>query len=219
MNFPLTIAERIALTLNGLYRAVAARVARRGVVDGLAAAVIVLVCRRVRRAEGRILGLLRRFQAGRLVVLSVRRGPAVSHGHGLAPAPADGGAASVGKGGHKAGVRLPRRFGWLLPLVPSEAACFAGQLRATLLEPEMVALLDKAPQARLALRPLCTMLGVEMALLRFPACVTARAEADVSASVKQDRVKRPQAQPGPWRIPLPHGVLTAARREGFAKRW
>jgi hypothetical protein len=135
-----TISDRLTLTLDGLCRAVAARIAG----GMLAAAVIVLIWRRVRRVEGRILGLLRRFRAGRLWVVS---GPRAGR---------SGVRRSVGVG------RLPRGFGWLLPLVPSEAACFAGQLQAVLAEPEMVALLAASPQAGRVLAPLCRMLGIEM---------------------------------------------------------
>jgi hypothetical protein len=100
----------------------------------------------VRRVEWQVLGLLARFRAGRLWVLTAPR---------------------MGGGGRRGGGSsgLPRGFGWLLPLVPQEAACFAGQMRGVLAEPEMVALLAAAPQARRVLRPLCRMLGIEASVL------------------------------------------------------
>ena len=70
-------------------------------------------------------------------------------------------------------VGLPLRFGWLLQLVPYEAANFASQLRAVLAEPEMVALLAASPQAERALRPLCRMLRIEAAVLAWRDLVAA----------------------------------------------
>lgn len=137
------VAARLGLALDGLGRAVAARIAARV----MSAAMILLVWRRLRRIEGEIAGLLARFQAGRLVVLGRPR-------------------LSGRLGGARAErARLPVGFGWLLALVPGEAACFAGQIRAALAEPEMVALLQAAPQARRSLRPLCRMLGLEPGVL------------------------------------------------------
>ena len=60
----LTVAERLALTLGGLCRAVAARIAG----GALAAAVIVVIWGRIKRAEVRFQGMLTRFLAGRLRV-------------------------------------------------------------------------------------------------------------------------------------------------------
>ena len=59
--------------------------------------------------------------------------------------------------------RLPRRLGWLCPLVPGEAACFAEQLRQVLAEPGIQALLACCPQAVRAVAPLCRMLGIARA--------------------------------------------------------
>jgi len=140
---PLPVLARLALTLAGLGRAVAGRVG----VGVMSAAMIVLVWQRVRRVEREIAGLMARFRAGRLRVLVAPR---------------------VGRAGlarRVVGSWLPRRFGWLLPLVPAEAAGYAGQVRAVLAEPEMMALLAAAPQARRVLRPLCRMLGIERGVL------------------------------------------------------
>ncbi len=105
---------------------------------------ILLVWQRLRRVERQILGMLARFQSGRLKMCSEVRLPRVS----------------VRRPG--AGLALPRRFGWLLPLVPHQAANFAGQIGTLLAEPEMAALLAAAPQARRVLGPVCRMLGVVM---------------------------------------------------------
>jgi hypothetical protein len=143
MHMALTLTDRFSQTLDGLARAVAARI--KG--GALSAVMILMIWKRVRRTERLVQGLLTRFRAGRLRVVSGTR---------------VGGRAGRGAGG---AVSLPRRFGWLLPLVPGEAACFASQMRGTLAEPEMVALLGASPRARLVLAPLCRMLGIEAAVL------------------------------------------------------
>ncbi len=139
----LSVADRMALTLDGLGQAVAARILG----GAMQAVMILLVWRRLRRIEGQIRGLLARFRAGRLWVRRVSPGGVRGAHGGSGPA------------------LLPRGFGWLLALVPQEAACFAGQMRGVLAEPEMVALLAAAPQARRVLAPLCRMLGIETAVL------------------------------------------------------
>jgi hypothetical protein len=56
--------------------------------------------------------------------------------------------------------KLPRKFGWLRPLIP-ETVAFAGMLDGLLREPEMAALLAAAPAALgRPIRSLCRMLGV-----------------------------------------------------------
>ena len=52
-----------------------------------------------------------------------------------------------------------------MEVVPYEAAGYAEQVRALLAEPEMVALIQSAPQARRVLAPLCRMLGIEREVL------------------------------------------------------
>jgi hypothetical protein len=81
----------------------------------------------------------------------------------------------------------------------------------------MVELLLATPQAARILRPVCRMLAVDTSLLRPRAAGTAEvAAAEVAPEVKV-RVRVPRA-PVDWgRIPLPRGVLAAARRQGFGK--
>ncbi len=56
--------------------------------------------------------------------------------------------------------KLPKKFGWLLKLVP-DAIGYRGQLEHLLRDPEMAALLEAAPVPMAkALRPLCRMLGL-----------------------------------------------------------
>jgi hypothetical protein len=152
--------------------------------------------------------LVERFVAGRLwrMKAGVRLGVVAPRGVVGRPGPA-----------------LPVRFAWLVRLAGWQAAGFGSQLRAVLETPEMVALLEASPQAGRMLRPICRMLAVETSVLRLPARV-ARAAAVVavpapdavadSAGVAR---KRAAAVAEPWRIPLPRGVLAAARRQGYGR--
>jgi hypothetical protein len=55
---------------------------------------------------------------------------------------------------------LPREFGWVRTLLP-ETGQYAGVLSYLLRDPELAALLAKAPEAGRMLRPLCHLLGVK----------------------------------------------------------
>lgn len=186
MNFtpPVTTIDRFALTLDLLLRAVAARVAH-----GVQAAMILMIWGRIRRIERTVEGLLARFLAGRLRV-----------GHA---------AQSGGRGGRPGvvAVKLPRRFGWLLQVVPFEGANFASQLRVVLAEPQMVALLEASPQAGRVLRPLCRMLGLEPEVLAV--CRVSRGRlvdargtgtSGVAGAVVLDPVRIEVDQLGGWKV-------------------
>ena len=56
---------------------------------------------------------------------------------------------------------LPRRRGWLLPLIPN-APFYASQLRVLLAQPDMAELIALAPTLGRILRPLARMLAVEL---------------------------------------------------------
>jgi hypothetical protein len=103
-------------------------------------------------------------------------------------------------------VALPRRFGWLVQSVGHHAACFGSQLQTVLNAPEMVELLAASAQARRVLRPLCRALAVELPWV-----------IDKPRAASQPRRRKPRVKPEPFRIPLPRGVLAAARRQGFGK--
>lgn len=198
---PQSLSDRLSAILEGLYRAVAARIAG----GGLAAAVIVLVCGRVRRGEGRIQRYLEQFRTGRL---RVRAKPSVATAGQRRVATQPG-----------VGCRLPRGFGWLLPLVPQWAAGYGLQLSHALEDAEMQALLAACPQARRVLAPICRMLAIAPTLLG----TTAR---DVPPQATPDATVKPARQPHPLPIPkpqpapkpLPRGLLAVARRQGFGKR-
>ena len=90
-------------------------------------------------------------------------------------------------------VAMPRRFGL--------------QLQTQLNTPEMVALLAACQQAGRILRPLCRALAMEVPGISEPPrrITTTR------------RKRKPRPKPEPFKIPLPRGVLSAARRAGFGK--
>ena len=90
---------------------------------------------------------------------------------------------------------------------------FGSQLRAVLERPEVVALLVEAPQIGRILLPVCRMLGVESSVLR-PGVVRPVRVIVPKVAVVRKRVRKVVD----WgRIPLPRGVLAAAKRHGFGK--
>lgn len=108
----------------------------------------------------------------------------------------------------------PGRFGWLCRLVTWEAGQHGALLRHALLQPEMQALLVAAPQAGRILLPVCRMLAIEASLLRPGIPVKAVAPREAAAK----RVRR-KAAPLDWgRIPLPRGLLAAAKKQGYGRR-
>jgi hypothetical protein len=141
-NAPLSLTDRFALPLQGLYAAVAARY--RSV--GWTIPMVVLVCNRIRRVERLVVELLALFLAGALPDETV---PEVLT------------RAKRARTGCVAKERIPRGYGWLIRMIPYVAAGYAGQLRLALADPEMMALLAASPKARQALRVLCHMLMIE----------------------------------------------------------
>jgi len=189
------------LNLLTVLRALRGSVGGWGGLGLLDAALAMLLFRRLGGICARMERLCQRFQAGRLWRAAV--GPRV----GL------GGRRTAGPG-----LRWPGRFGWLLVKAAYRAAGFGSQLRVVLEQPEMVELLRAAPQAGRILLPLCRALAIETSVLR-PRPVGAAVEIVVedSAPVVKTRVRLVRA-PVDWgRIPLPRGVLSAARRAGFGK--
>jgi len=102
------------------------------------------------------------------------------------------------------------RFGWLVQAGKHQAAAFGLQLQTVLTTPEMSKLLAASPQARRILRPLCRALAVELPGISEPP----RTRAD---GARPKRPRKPRPKPEPFKIPLPRGVLSWARREGFGK--
>ena len=159
---------------------------------GLDAVRALVLYRRIGGLAGRIERMLMRFRAGRLWRMPAR-------------------AVRIGAI-RKSNCTLPRRFGWLVQAGGHRAAVFGTQLQAVLLTPEMAALLAESAQAGRLLRPLCRALAVEMPGPVAPQHKAATVHGETSAGRPRTRAK-----PEPFRIPLPRGVLAAARREGFGK--
>ena len=179
--------------------AVRAQVGNWGLAGLLDVALAMLTYRRVGQIGQQIERLLVRFRAGTLW----RRPERVA------------GAGRVGVDRAKRSVPalvMPRRFGWLVRAAAWRAAVYGGQLQAVLEQPEMVELLKAAPQAGRILRPLCRMLLVDTALLRPGVVVEPPAP-----KVAKVRVRKPRAKVDWGRIPLPRGMLAAAKRQGFGK--
>jgi hypothetical protein len=149
---------------------------------------IVLAHRRITAAFQRIERLLVRFRAGRLWRRAHQARERKQPGCVAGRGPA-----------------LPRRFGWLVQAGGYQAVGYGLQLQTVLNTPEMVELLAASPQAQRILRPLCRALAVEL-----PWAVD-------QPRVIKPRIRTPRPKPEPFRIPLPRGALSWARREGFGK--
>jgi hypothetical protein len=98
-------------------------------------------------------------------------------------------------------------------LVP-EAACFGGQLRHLLSDPEMAALLRAAPQAGRLLRPLCRILAVPPDPKLLPPPPKRVAPTPVSTWPAGPELPRTDPPPGggPLGPPGPPGPQVAWRR-------
>jgi len=156
--------------------------------------VMMLLYRRLDDITGKMERLVARFQTGRLWV----RAPGARVGVRKAA---------------KTGARIwPGRFAWLIRAAGYQAAGYGCQLRHLLEQPEMVELLKASPQALRILRPVCRMLAIETALLRPGVPVP-----EPKVRVRKPRVRTPRTPIDFGRIPLPRGVLSAARRQGFGK--
>ncbi len=171
----------------------------------LSVALVVLLHGRLGVIRAKMERLIARYQAGKLW----RRGPrkvVVVEGAVAEAAEARPRAKPVAV--------LPRQFGWLVRLAAWRAAVYGSQLRTVLHTPEMVELLRASPQAVRILRPLCRMLAVDPRYLQ-PGVVVGFVPPVAKVVKKRVRKPRPPVQIG--RIPLPRGVLSWARRQGFGK--
>lgn len=144
----------------------------------ISAVLAMIVVRRIHRVRGALLALEARFLAGRILRRAARVGAA--------------GKMAVARKARVAVLRIPSRFAWLYPLVPSDAACYAGHFRLVLAEPGMRALLAACPQAVRALGPLCRMLGIERAEY-VPAGSDAAGPAKAQVRVRKPR--KPRREP------------------------
>ncbi len=174
-----TPAESFARLIGGLCRAVAAAAK-----NPLAAPLLLLLWPRLNRLARRFTALAARASAG-----------TAAPGRRASPRP-------VAQRPHPPYQRLPRRFAWLLPVVPGAAAA-GSQLQHLLGEPQTAALLAAAPQAGRLVRPLCRMLGVRPPPVLTPSQRPARSPA---------APKRPAAGPSPAVPPSGPG-----RRHSFSR--
>jgi hypothetical protein len=171
----LGLSDRLALIVGGLCRALAAHAGK----DHSAAPLVLLAWTRLRRLSARFASLAAAGRVGRLAPASVaprRADPAALFPLPDLPQP----------------YRLPRGFGWLLRLAP-ETAAYGGQVEHWLADPELAAVLAKAPQAGRILRPLCRMLGVRPG----PALCKPRLEAKASSVAPAVSGRRPAVPGGP----------------------
>jgi len=209
-----------SLSLSDVIRGLRGSVGGWAVRGWLSAVLGLLLYRRLGEIGGRMDRMLARFRAGGLWRLGPRAGVrAVADG--VRPAATERiwpGDPTV-KLPRDPTAKLPRRFGWLVRAASWHAAAYTGQLRLVLGQPEMVALLAASPQAVRILRPLCQMLAVETSLLRPRPEGVVLDVSDVEAAPVVAKRKRVKPAPVDWgRIPLPRGVISAARRQGFMKR-
>ena len=169
-------AERFALIIDLLRRAVAAR----NIEGGFARPLIALVWGHLGRLGIRFARLAARIAAGRA---AIRRR--------ATPRPAAAASARP-----KPPLRLPQGVGWLRRLGP-EVRAGASQLQHLLTDPEMLALIEAAPQMGRILRPLCHMLGVTLPpALVLPPRPAAPASPPRRATVRPSAAAPPAAAPG-----------------------
>jgi len=187
---PLSPYQSLSVVLRALRGEVGGWTVRRLLSEVLA----LVLYRRIGEICGKIERLAVRFQAGRLW----RREPQTR---------------GVVRATGKTGVRIwPGRFAWLVRAAGYQAAGYGCQLRHVLEQPEMIELLKASPQAARILRPVCRMLAIETAVLR-PGVVVP----EPVVRVRKPRVRKPRVPIDFGRIPLPRGVLSAARRQGFGR--
>jgi hypothetical protein len=153
---PLSVVACFTLILDGLLRAIAAKIAD----YPFTAEMVTFLWKRVNTVKNRFLALAALVQAGKTPRERAAK-PRAGKQPGMAKPP-----------GINWRKWLPMsRFAWLCRLMPSlanrfGAAQFGVGLRHLLGQPEMRAILAATPKAARLLAPLCFMLGIEESLLR-----------------------------------------------------
>ncbi len=143
-----SLPARFAVAIGSLSRGLAVSLRQ----DWRHAALALAAWTRLRRLLARFSALVAALEAGRLAAPRARPGES-RRARPEAPA-----------------VRLPGGAGWLLRLAPEpDTRLGRAQVESLLGDPDLQALLLRAPQAGRILRPLCHMLGIEApAALRRP---------------------------------------------------
>jgi hypothetical protein len=168
VSVPPTPAENFAILLTWLSQSVAAMMGG----ERLPLKLIALITGRLRRIKQRFAALAARIRDGRYVPRHRQK----AAGRPLPPDP------------------LPKKFGWLLPLVP-DAVGYRGQFENLLRDPEMAALIAAAPAPMAkTLRPLCRMLGLTPPPILAPPERKPRPKRATQAAA-------PEKPPRPWPPP------------------
>jgi len=141
-----TLADRFAWFFDGLCKAIGVNAHKRGVEAALAWA----IWNRVLLLGQRLIALGERARAGRLRVRTQSSPPQERE---------RARAVAVELEQQRPASKLPREFGWLRRMLP-ETGQFAGVLSYLLRDPEVAALVERAPEAGRILRPLCHSLGI-----------------------------------------------------------
>ncbi len=208
-------------SLSCVISALRERVGAWGARGVLGRALMFLLYRRLGEIGQRIERMMARFRAGHRLGRAPREaaakavscdGPAVTQPGADELSGVTGICGTAMRPGRVARV-WPGRFGWLVWAAGYEAAGLGSQLRAVLGTPDMIALLQASPQAARILRPLCRALAIETDMLRPGAVKVPRPP----KPPRPARVRKPRPKIDFGRIPLPRGMLSAARRQGFGK--
>jgi hypothetical protein len=141
-----TIAGHVTQVIAGLRVVLAAYMAK----ADHARPQLLLLWKRIAFLNRRIATLAERFAAGRNVTPRKRLRP-----------PAETAASPGDRLATPARLRLPNKPGWLITQA-IQFACYAEQFRHLLDDPEMIALLDAAPQIKRHLRPILRLLTLEL---------------------------------------------------------
>jgi hypothetical protein len=193
--------------LTGVLLTVRARFGDWGPRGWLSAALAFLIYRRLSAVCGQMERLAARFRAGTLrrVVARSSRVAAVVEDRPVRVKPE---------------VAWPRPFGWMVAKAGWRAAGYGSQLQTVLQTPEMMALLEAAPQAARLLRLGCRMLAVDTRVLKPGTPIgfePPKPATPAKPRVRQPSVRKPRQKVDWGRIALPRGVLAWAKREGFGK--
>ena len=183
----------------GILRALCAALAVRGTGrTPIPMPMLLAIVGRILRASHRFANLLARFRAGGPMARAARARPSAR------PSASPSGPPPAGPRAAPA-LRLPRRWGWLLPLLPVDAAVAGSQLGHLLAQPELAGLIAGSPGLARLLRPLARMLAMDL-----PAPLQPPRRA---AKPRPEPVRRtpPPQHPGP-QYPGPPDRLLPSRR-------
>jgi hypothetical protein len=182
---PLTLSDRFALLIEELCRAIAARIAG----ERMAGLFINLISEHLRRMSAGFAALVAAVRAGTLPAATDARRP------GFRP---------------RAPRRVPRRFAWLLRLVP-KIAPFGACLPDPPADPEMAALVSATPQVGRGPRLRCRRPGVRPAPGLLPTRATAAPAPSARRATRRVFTRRSPASLGAARRPTRGCWLGAAQ--------